>query len=1211
MNATNSINPFPGLRPFHPDEDYLFFGREEQTMELLQRLGDNRFVAVVGTSGSGKSSLVRCGLLSELLGGKLLRAGAAWEIAVTHPGGDPLALLADALLEADLYDPDEEDAQERLLATLTRSHFGLVEAVKQAGLSSGTNFLLVVDQFEEIFRFHEAGQTQQEAANEFVSLLLQAIQQQEIPIYVVITMRSDFIGECSQFEGLSEMVNRGEFLIPRLTREQYKRVIEAPIKVAGGKITPRLLQRLLNDLGQQADQLPCLQHALMRTWIVSRDQDASKALDLDDYQSVGRMSQALSLHADEVYESLSSDRQREICAGIFQALTVQESDNRGVRRPQQLRNLSKILDLPAADLLPVIDAYRQHGITFLMPPPEVELNESTIIDISHESLMRVWTRLRRWAEEESQAAGIYKRLSESAVMHEQGEAGLYRDPELGIALSWRATCKPNEAWAARYHQDFARAIEFLDKSESAAQVAEREQVAAHQRELDQARELADAQRLRAEEQKRAASWLKRLVAGLTAVAAVAIVASVLAASARKAATENERRAVEEHREAVRAGEATQLALEDAQSARDEAQGARDEAERAGEEERRQRQVAETQTTNARKSQRQLEVALSEAEVARKDAESASSLAESSRQRAEDERSRAEMAEQRAVADRQVAEREKVLAERNAELARRREQLFEELLPLLREHAADGIGQYAERLQREGKPRAALDTFADFCNLVLGEHRGGFLARELLDLDSFDLQGLDTEVVATEISVPPLPMFSNVVMPAIDLAERLLADQADNELPQLVSLLHSYRVRLLKQYPDEEWPVDESAAMMIFDSLDRRAALEPGRYERFLERAGARFRLPAPDLTLALEDLNRAIELFPDAPDPHDDSRTTDKDHQFAQIQHARANVLEYMALKSRAENSGQLLSAAADSHRIARLLDPQNSNYAVGVARALRKRNSGVSVAQRSREELALAEKALMETLEADAEHPGAYNELGELRIATDQIVESRAAFEKAVAYAKQSGHERALYIYYCNLANSYTRDPTDQAGYTKALEAAEKAIAAGTGSAVEGHYYRGFALWKQGRIADALQALAAVTESAPRHVEASLARCQIIFEMRDPNPATAEQLNDAYAEIRNVLEYPDLTGEAYAKACYVNSLGWLRNHVQQRTEQALVNCLEFAFKATQRSRAYYTFAQQIFQYAAQRAWSDTELQQQSAGWQQEFGRLPANAAAN
>src|SRR5262249_13808608 len=369
--ASAKRNPFPGLRPFTQEEDYLFFGREEQTIELLQRLGSNRFVAVVGTSGSGKSSLVRCGLLSQLLGGKLLGAGAAWEIAVTHPGGNPLALLAEAILDAGLYQREEEHAREDLLATLSRSHFGLVEAVKQAGLAAGTNFLLVVDQFEEIFRFHEAGQMQQEAANEFVSLLLEAVAQKEVPIYVVLTMRSDFIGECGQFEGLAEMVNRGEFLIPRLNREQYKRVIEGPIKVAGGQIAPRLLQRLLNDLGQQADQLPCLQHALMRTWNVWAEKGDQGALDLDDYQRVGRMSEALSLHADEVFDALASARQRELCAGVFKALTAQESENRGIRRPQRLGRLGQILDVPVDELLPIIDAYRRPGVTFLMPSPEV------------------------------------------------------------------------------------------------------------------------------------------------------------------------------------------------------------------------------------------------------------------------------------------------------------------------------------------------------------------------------------------------------------------------------------------------------------------------------------------------------------------------------------------------------------------------------------------------------------------------------------------------------------------------------------------------------------------------------------------------------------------------------------------------------------------------------------------------------------------------
>lgn len=571
-------NPFPGLRPFTPEEDYLFFGREEQTLALLQRLGSNRFVAVVGTSGSGKSSLVRCGLLSELLGGRMLDAGASWQVAVTHPGGNPLALLTDALLDADLYDREVEHARENLLATLSRSHFGLVEAVKQANLGDGTNFLLVVDQFEEIFRFQDAGQRQQEIANEFVSLLLEAVAQKEVPIYVVLTMRSDFIGECGQFEGLAEMVNRGEFLIPRLTREQYKRVIEGPIKVAGGQIAPRLLQRLLNDLGQQADQLPCLQHALMRTWDLWAGKGDAAALDLDDYQRVGKMSQALSLHADEVYESLASDRQRELCRGMFQALTVEESNSRGIRRPQRLSRLCQILEVGADELRPIIDAYRQSGVTFLMPSPEVELADQTIIDISHESLMRVWTRLRQWVEEETQAAGIYHRLSESADLHAQGQAGLYRDPELGIALAWQVSKRPNAAWAERYRPGYAKAIGFLEASQRASVAEEQAREAARQRELEQAHQLTEAQRQRALLEQRAAGRLRVLAAGMALVALFAGGASIVAVNswwaadaARQTAQRSEQAAqnsaADARREAERA--TTQEAL--AKEARDEAE----------------------------------------------------------------------------------------------------------------------------------------------------------------------------------------------------------------------------------------------------------------------------------------------------------------------------------------------------------------------------------------------------------------------------------------------------------------------------------------------------------------------------------------------------------------------------------------------------------------------------------------------------------------
>ena len=257
-------NPFPGLRPFGSDDHHLFFGREEQTAALLQLLRKNRFLAVVGTSGSGKSSLVRAGMIAALYGGTMTHAGSAWEVMILRPGGSPIENLAKAMVDADLYDAEDPNSLPRLKATLNRSRFGLVEAMKQSDVfEEGTNLLVVIDQFEELFRFRQQGINSEEAAAAFVNLLLTASQQTECPIYVTITMRSDYLGDCSEIPGLAEAVNDGEYLIPRLLRDQKRDAIEKPVGVGGAKISPLLVQRLLNDVGDDSDQLPVLQHALM------------------------------------------------------------------------------------------------------------------------------------------------------------------------------------------------------------------------------------------------------------------------------------------------------------------------------------------------------------------------------------------------------------------------------------------------------------------------------------------------------------------------------------------------------------------------------------------------------------------------------------------------------------------------------------------------------------------------------------------------------------------------------------------------------------------------------------------------------------------------------------------------------------------------------------------------------------------------------------
>src|ERR1044072_4963618 len=147
-------NPFPGLRPFDFEESHLFFGRDGQSEQLITKLGATRFLAVVGTSGSGKSSLVRAGLMPALLGGFMTSAGSNWRIAVMRPGNDPVGNLAHALNAPDVFGSDipENAALQIALteASLLRGSRGLVDAVQQAMIAGNENLLVLVDQFEEI-----------------------------------------------------------------------------------------------------------------------------------------------------------------------------------------------------------------------------------------------------------------------------------------------------------------------------------------------------------------------------------------------------------------------------------------------------------------------------------------------------------------------------------------------------------------------------------------------------------------------------------------------------------------------------------------------------------------------------------------------------------------------------------------------------------------------------------------------------------------------------------------------------------------------------------------------------------------------------------------------------------------------------------------------------------------------------------------------------
>src|SRR5687768_11758830 len=236
--------PFPGLRAFDPDEGHLFFGREDHCDELLARLDRRRLVAVVGLSGSGKSSLVLAGLIPALERGYLPSAGSSWQIYIVRPGNDPLENLALCLTRPrNVPSRANTPSIDAIRQMLNTSSFGLVEVAGSLVGTENDSILLVVDQFEELFRFKQqkSNPAADEAAMFFVQLLLSAAAQTSVPLYLVFTMRSDYLGDCAQFFGLAETLNDCQYLVPHLTRDQLREAIEFPIAAGGAKVTPRLV----------------------------------------------------------------------------------------------------------------------------------------------------------------------------------------------------------------------------------------------------------------------------------------------------------------------------------------------------------------------------------------------------------------------------------------------------------------------------------------------------------------------------------------------------------------------------------------------------------------------------------------------------------------------------------------------------------------------------------------------------------------------------------------------------------------------------------------------------------------------------------------------------------------------------------------------------------------------------------------------------------
>ncbi len=497
-----AANPYKGLRAFDEADADDFFGREELVEQLVKRLGTTRFLAVVGPSGSGKSSVVRAGLLPEIRRGAIPTSDS-WRIADMFPGANPLDGLEAALLRA------APDPPASLIDQLERDEHGLHRAVLRLLPSDGSELVLVIDQFEEVFTLVE----DEAVRTHFLGSLEAAATEPHSRLRVVATLRADFYDRPLLYRGFADLFkSRVEAVVP-LSAEELERAISGPAKRVDVSLEPGLVAAMLADVAEEPGALPLMEYALTELF----DRRDGRTLFLEAYREIGGVSGALGRRAEELYSDLEDDG-KEAARQLFLRLVALGEGTEDTRRRVPRAEVAS-LDVDQQAMTTVLDAF---GTSRLLSFDRDAKTGASTIEMAHEAILTAWPRLHRWIDAAREDLRTERRLSTAAKEWIEAD----REPSFLLAGS---RLEQAETWEA--------------ESGVAATPEEHEYVAASRAERDR-RQAAEVAREAHERDLE-----RRSVRRLRAVVAVLAVAALVAAGLTVFATGQQREAQAQERNA--------------------------------------------------------------------------------------------------------------------------------------------------------------------------------------------------------------------------------------------------------------------------------------------------------------------------------------------------------------------------------------------------------------------------------------------------------------------------------------------------------------------------------------------------------------------------------------------------------------------------------------------------------------------------------------
>jgi WD40 repeat protein/serine/threonine protein kinase len=490
IDYSQLINPYKGLRAFQEEDQDDFFGRETLVDRLLSRLAEDSplayFLAVIGPSGSGKSSVVKAGLLPSLRRG-YIPGSDTWYISEMVPGTNPLNNLEDALLRLATFPPA---GISQLLRT---NKNGLTLAAAEILKDTTDDVLLVIDQFEEIFTLCE----DEAERTHFMELVRNAIADPDTRVHIIITLRADYIDRPLQYVDFGELIRQRMELVLPMSADELERAISAPAQRIGASVDSNLIAQIVADVREEPGALPLLQYALTEVF----ERRDGGFMTLGAYQDIGGVTGALAKRAEELYVELPAD-QGNAARQIFLRLITLGEGAGDTRRRVKRSELASIVTDPKV-LSAVLDTF---GKTRLLTFDRDADTRETTVEVAHEALIREWSRLHQWMDSSRNDIRLQRLLAAAGAEWENS------NKDRSFLLSGSRL--------AQYEEWITQTDLALTPDERAyfdASVTERNKLAAEEKERQERERVLERQS--AENAKRAANGL-RIIAGVLAAGVI-------------------------------------------------------------------------------------------------------------------------------------------------------------------------------------------------------------------------------------------------------------------------------------------------------------------------------------------------------------------------------------------------------------------------------------------------------------------------------------------------------------------------------------------------------------------------------------------------------------------------------------------------------------------------------------------------------------------